>query len=253
MISIICSNLNSINWINGYLESINNQFYKKFDIHFIDAGSNDGSWEMIKKFSFRSGINPSYIIQKDCSIYEAWNIGCNKAETEYFMYVNTDDRLFPNALNIMSGYANNYNYIDVFYSPCLITNDMNHKSYNNLYDWPYFSINELLKRCICGPFPLVKLKSAIEVGLFSTEFPISGDYEMWLRMFSKGKKFLKINDPIGGYYLNPTGMSTNAKTLKKHLKEDDIIRKMYAHLYQENIEKEITEKSFLKKLLKYIS
>ena len=229
MITIICSNLNSLNWIDGYLESINAQFYKVFEIQFIDGGSTDGSWERIKKFEFRNGIKSSYIQENYCSIYKAWNIGYNKSNTEYCINVNTDDRLFPNGLEIMAVYAKKYKDIDVFYSPCLITDNKDHGNYSGIYDWPDFSKGELLKRCICGPFPLVKLRSAIEVGLFNSEFTISGDYEMWLRMASKGKRFMKIKEPIGGYYINPSGLSTNPKTLNEHLLEDEKLRRIYGN------------------------
>ena len=43
--------VDSLNWIDGYLECINTQFYEAFEIQFIDGGSTDGSWERICKFN----------------------------------------------------------------------------------------------------------------------------------------------------------------------------------------------------------
>jgi len=249
MITIICSNLNSIKWIKGYLECVNNLYLQEFHIHFIDAGSQDGSWKKIKDYKFREGIISHYTVNKNCSIYEAWNIGYKNSTTEYCMNLNTDDRLFPNALNILSKYTEIHTEIDVFYSPCLITNHYDHHHYNGIYDWVHFSKYELLKNCICGPFPMVRTKSILEVGLFNTNFNISGDYEMWLRLESKNKKFMKIKEPIGGYYLNPKGKSTNKQTFKNHLNEDATIRSMYNNkLNNKNNYIPNSIKSFLKRI-----
>ena len=228
MITLICSNFNSAKWISGYLTSINNQLYPEFDVHFVDGGSTDGSWDVIKNYKFRSGIKTKYSVRKGCSIYEAWNVGFGQAETEYCMNFNADDRLFPAALTVASEYIKNDSKTDVFYSPCFIVQDERHSAFMGMHDWVEFSKEELLKNCICGPFPVVKRQAAIDVGLFNPKFTISGDYEMWLRMEANGKKFKKIPEPLGSYYLNPTGVSSDPTKFDEHVKQDTAIRRMYA-------------------------
>ena len=56
-VTIVCSTFNSAKWIDGYLESVNNQLEDEFDIIFVDAGSSDGSWETITNYQFRQGIS----------------------------------------------------------------------------------------------------------------------------------------------------------------------------------------------------
>lgn len=227
MITLVCSNFNSARWIEGYLNSVNEQLLPEFVINFVDAGSTDGSWDTIKKFKFRDGIKVNYDVKEGCSIYEAWNRGFALAETEYCMNFNTDDRLFPTALTVMSEYIKRYPSVDVLYSPCFVVTDTNHSPFVGLHDWVEFSKEELLKNCICGPFPVVRRQSVIDVGLFDPEFTISGDYEMWLRLESRGKKFLKIKEPVGSYYSNPEGISSNRETLQEHVRQDMKIRSMY--------------------------
>ena len=224
MITLVCSTYNSNEWIDGYLESVNNQTLSYFNIHFIDAGSTDGSWEKINNFEFRVGISVKYTQEAGCSVYDAWNIGYSQAETPYCMNYNTDDRLFPTALTVMLEHAKINKDIDVLYSSCFVVDEPTHQNVVGLHNWAEFSKEALLANCIIGPFPLVKTES---VERFNPEFSISGDYEMWLRMESKGRTFKKIEEPIGKYYSNPKGISSNADTFKEHVIQDTKIREMY--------------------------
>lgn len=224
MITLICSTFNSNEWIDGYLESVNKQTLPHFNIHFIDAGSTDGSWLKITNFKFRVGISVKYTVETGCSVYDAWNIGYSQSETPYCMNYNTDDRLFPTALTAMLAHAKENPDIDVLYSSCFIVDEPTHKNIVGLHNWPEFSKEALLANCMIGPFPLVKTESVEE---FNSEFSISGDYEMWLRMESKGRTFKKIEEPIGKYYSNPKGISSNSDTFKEHVLQDTKLREMY--------------------------
>ena len=140
---------------------------------------------------------------------EAWNIGIEMAETDYYINVNTDDRLFRAALQTMLSYATAYPDADVLYSSCLVCNDPAHSHISNLLNWPEFSHTELLEKCICGPFPLVRRDAIRKAGMFDPEYRCAGDYEMWLRMSKLGNTFRKVPEFIGSYFDNPAGLSTS--------------------------------------------
>jgi len=225
-ISIICSNYNSAKWIDGYLQCINNQYYPNFEIIFVDAASTDGSIDTICKFKFKHNIKYR-IIKRDerISVYEAWNIGIQAAETDCVMNLNTDDRIFPSTLYTYCLYARHHPEIDIFYSPCFVTDKVDHSlptSYNN---WPEYSHEELLKACMCGPFPMVKKKAIEEAGMFDPKYTVSGDYAMWLKLSKMGKKFFRIVEPLGSYYHNPEGISI--ARMGDALKQDAELRKIY--------------------------
>lgn len=231
MITVLCSTYNSSKWIEGYLESINNQILEEFDIVFVDANSDDGSLQTIKDYTFREGINKTVIESETrVPIYEAWNIAINKSTTPYVINVNTDDRLYEGALLTYLGYAKAYTDVDVFYSPYIQVDDENHSRVSGFFMAPTPNHEQLLKGCYCGPFPMLKKSTIIEDGLFNPEYTISGDYEMWLRMSKKGRKFYRIQECLGSYYNNPTGMSTNreSKHWNEHLRQDAELRRVYA-------------------------
>lgn len=224
-ISIICSNYNSDRWIEEYLNIVNNQTNKNFDIIFIDAKSTDNSLQKIKEFNFTHPINKKIIeLNYKVGVYEAWNIGIKNCDTEYYMNYNTDDLLSLKAIEIYENYLVNFPFIDIFYGPCGFTDSRKADNFVGWGNWPEYSHEILLQYCLCGPFPLVKTKSAINAGLFNEFFVSSGDYEMWLRMSSKGYKFMKINETVGNFYTRPDSISANKETAQV---EDYLIKKRY--------------------------
>ena len=60
-ISVICSVYNSSQWLPLYLEAVNDQFERNFEIVFVDANSTDDSVQLIRDFEFREGIEAKLI------------------------------------------------------------------------------------------------------------------------------------------------------------------------------------------------
>jgi glycosyltransferase involved in cell wall biosynthesis len=228
VVTILCSNYNSAEWIDSYLQNINNQFLEEFDIIFVDANSTDGSLQSIKDFQFREGINNTIITSKErINVYEAWNKAIETATTPYVINLNTDDRLYPTGLLTYLAYAKVNPEADIFYGSCVVCGDMNHQNITGIFQWPEYSHETLLRMCIGGPFPMVRRDSLLEDGLFNPEYTISGDYEMWLRMSKAGRKFCKVVETVGSYYSNPKGISTDPKGMPEHIKQDTKLRSMY--------------------------
>ena len=232
MISVICSNYNSSNYIQNYCKYINSQLLHTFEVVFVDASSTDDSLQQFKDFSFRDGIEVTIIpVSSRVTVYEAWNTGIQNSKYDYVMNYNTDDKLFGNALLTFRSYIPLYPHIDVLYSNCFVSDDPNHNNLVSFHNWQDASdMKVLMQGCCCGPFPLLKKQTVIEHGLFNPDFWISGDYEMWCRMNSKGAKFKKLDEALGVYYKNPMGVSTmpNVDRHVEHVRQDTLIRSTYA-------------------------
>lgn len=227
-ITVYCSTYNSIQWIDGYLENINAQICQPFDLIFIDALSSDGSFERIKGFSFSDHINVSIYQPGHLSVYGAWNYAVDKSTTDYVMNFNTDDRLNFNALSIYQDEIKLNPDIDLFYG---IHNFVDSVGGRNLPIGDYWNnlTNSLLSKSEdklmftinpCGPFPLVKRRSLLKAGIFNEEYFSSADYDMWLKMFSMGMKFKRINKVIGDFLYRPSSVSqSRLKESEAHDKE----------------------------------
>lgn len=226
LISVICSVYNSSKWLDVYLNCANNQLEKEFEIIFIDANSSDNSVDIINNFNLRKGISKQIIKNSErITIYNAWNIGIKNASNPYIMNWNTDDLIYPSAIQTYSNYANKYPEIDLFYSPCCIINSQSYDSIVGLRNWPEHSHDLLLKFCYCGPFPLVKKTAVESVGYFNENYKSSGDYDMWLKLSKFGFKFKKISDIIGSFYQREDSVSVAGLELAQM--EDKEIQEKY--------------------------
>ena len=232
MISILCSSYNATSHIDRYLQYVNEQTLQSFEIIFVDANSTDDTLLKIMDYNFRQGISKKVVQASErIGIYAAWNIAIECSSHDYVMNYNTDDKLYKNSLATYATYARLHPEVDVIYSDSFISNDPEHQHRSSWYGWADANKKEnLLAGCCVGPYPLLKKSTIVEAGMFNTSFKISGDYEMWCRLNSKGKKFLKIDEVLGTYYHNPEGVSTQhtQERLNAHLAEDNSIRSTYA-------------------------
>jgi glycosyltransferase involved in cell wall biosynthesis len=125
MITLLCSAYNSSTHIDQYLEHVNNQTLREFEIIFVDANSSDDTLQKIKDYQFRVGITKKVFgADQRIGIYEAWNRAIEHSSHDYVMNYNTDDKLFPSALQTMATYASIYPEVDVLYSNSFISRAM---------------------------------------------------------------------------------------------------------------------------------
>ena len=225
-ITIICSNYNSDKWINEYLNYLNNQTDKNFEIIFIDAKSTDNSLTTIKNFANSSNIKSKIIeCEERIGIYAAWNIGIKNATTEYIMNYNTDDMIYSHAISTYNNAIKNYSEAEIIYGPCGFVKTRNISDFFNFANWPEYSHEIMMQMCICGPFPLVRKKVFEKFGYFNESFVSSGDYEMWARLSRMGCKFQKIPEIIGSFYFRDD--SIHQSNAQKARQEDILIQQTY--------------------------
>lgn len=89
-ISIITTCFNSDKSIAYCLQSVYSQTYKNIEHILIDGGSNDSTFQILKKHKLKK---KKIIIAKNSSIYEAINLGINNSSGEYILILNSDDIL----------------------------------------------------------------------------------------------------------------------------------------------------------------
>lgn len=99
LVSIIIPIYNLKKYIKHCLESVVNQTYKELEIICIDDGSTDGSAEIIKSMA-ESDPRIKYIYQENAGVSAARNKGLDTATGEYVMFVDGDDYLHYQAVEI---------------------------------------------------------------------------------------------------------------------------------------------------------
>ena len=90
LISIIVAVYNGENYLNQCIESIVNQTYKELEIIIVDDGSNDSSYNIIKKYGERDD-RIKIIHQLNGGVSMARNAALDVAKGEYIAFIDQDD------------------------------------------------------------------------------------------------------------------------------------------------------------------
>ena len=99
MVSVIVPIYNAEKYIEKCILSILNQTYFDFELILIDDGSTDQSYNISKKYA-EMDRRIVFYHQKNCGVSYARNVGIQLSTGEYVMFVDADDRLEKNAIEI---------------------------------------------------------------------------------------------------------------------------------------------------------
>lgn len=168
-LSIIIPVYNAESYLKSCVYSILNQDYQNYEIILINDGSKDRSGficDELKKEDSRIKV----FHKTNSGVSSTRNIGIENANGEWITFVDSDDELVPNALNLLINQTdNNYDLIDFAY--CIIQNDsvitpirkkkeviVNKKTfYRQLFNYPWYdfhgySVAKLYKKDILNKF-----------------------------------------------------------------------------------------------------
>lgn len=102
LFSIIVPIYNVEKYITECLESIINQPTKDYEIICVNDGSTDLSGEIVKNYQKKYGDKLVYVEQKNLGLSAARNTGNSIAKGDYICFVDSDDMLTDNALEVLS-------------------------------------------------------------------------------------------------------------------------------------------------------
>ena len=233
-LSIFCSIFKGAKFIHHYLEDITRQtIFNQCELILIDANSPDGEGLVISKY-LEKYENIKYIrLDKDPGLYACWNIAIKESSGQLLNNANLDDSKRIDALEIQSNYLNDNPDVDLVYADSLISNLINCDydkalvSSRYRYNFPDFSIANLID---CNPphqSPVYRKKLHDKFGYFDDNYRSAADSEFWLRCASGGSNMRKIEDVLGVYYNNPIGVSTNPGNDDWKIREEVEIRDKY--------------------------
>ena len=96
LVSVVISSYNHEHYLAEAIQSVLAQTYPHFEVIVVDDGSTDGSWNVAQSFS---GVR--CIQQENAGTPAATrNRGLQESRGEYVVFLDGDDRLLPNALEI---------------------------------------------------------------------------------------------------------------------------------------------------------
>lgn len=237
--SIYCSLFKGEKFIQGYIEDMLRQTIFS-DIEFVllncDSPENEEKYllPLYQKYD-----NIKYVkLDSDPGLYQAWNIAIGLCSSDIIGNWNIDDRKSPNSIEILYNRLLKKPNIDVVYGITYVSHIANEKyeqnEYNLIYPYLPHSLENLLRNNSPHCMPLWRKSLHDRFGYFDESYISAADGEFWLRCAFGGAKIELVNHPVGLYYENPTGRSTNPEHLQKCLEEVKRSRLPYLAMLQKN-------------------
>jgi glycosyltransferase involved in cell wall biosynthesis len=241
-ISFITSVYKGEEFIEGFIQDITRQtiFKEKCELVLVNCNSPENEEEIILKYQKLYPDNIKYIkLDYDPGIYGAWNTAIKECSGEFISNANLDDR---HAVDFAEKFAKLLvldKDVDCVYTENLVTMNphetfKNNSSNGQVYTVEEFSLEAMLRGNPPHCMPMWRKSLHEKNGYFDEKYKSAGDWEFWLRCSFNGSKYLKYTtEPLGLYYFNPKGISTNQENNSWKKQEEKEVFKKYMSLYKE--------------------
>ena len=219
-ISLITSVYKANDYIEQLMEDVTRQtiFEEKCEwiILNVDPVGEEFDEEVILRYVEKYPNNIVYKrLEEDPGIYDTWNMGIQMCTGEFVTNVNCDDRRPAHAYERQAKMLLANPDVGLVYNDSYVTHEPNimwedvDPNRTQKYNFEQFSKEAMLRANLPHNNPMWRKSIHDEFGYFNQYYKSAGDWDMWLRAAFGGVKFKKIPEPLGVYYFNPTGMSTN--------------------------------------------
>lgn len=157
--SIVLPTYNVASYIERCLKSLQNQTYTDFEMIFVDDCGEDGSITIVEQYQQQDPRIRVIKNKRNLGTYHARRVGVASARGEYIVFVDPDDELNPELLNLASEVLEEKEYDIVFYG---VRVEPKPKFYQNkIYDLPLTNESSVLnavykkrgKRLVWGATP----------------------------------------------------------------------------------------------------
>ncbi len=205
LISILIPCYNGEKYIDTCLQSCVNQTYKNIEIIVINDGSTDKSELLLEQWT-KKDKRIKYYYQKNSGLGETRNILIEKANGQFFSFVDIDDTIPENAMELLALNSNDGNN-DIIVGRSRI---VYHSLINDTISLPFFPswrhINNMsnghyVKSNICTPWAcLIKKEYFLKQNIKFIRGKVFEDFGVMTYLFLNTKKFYFIKNIVYNYH-----------------------------------------------------
>ena len=224
-ISIITPCYNSGLYLTGAIESVrkyNGKYH--YEIILIDDGSTDEYTLKVLK-TLQNEDNITLISQKNSGAAAARNAGCHIAKGEYLLFLDSDNKIYPEYIEEGIDFLKENTDFGVFYGKPKFIGDGSRYG----FDVAEFDIDIIIFRNYVDMCAVVRKKAFDDACGFDESLKRFQDYDLWLSIYEKNWKFHFVDKKLYEYRIlenSITGKSENenlgaqvhAAILYKHYK-----------------------------------
>lgn len=206
MISIIIPNYNQGQFLLEAIESALNQTYDDFEVIVVNDGSTDNSLEIVRKYPVR------IIDQTNKGLASARNTGIMNSKGDYLLFLDADDILLENCLEVIARTIKETNSEVI--SPSFKCFGLNN---DQIILIPNPTIEDFKQGNRVGYCSAIKRETLLEVGGYNPKMVWGAeDYDLWFDLLKRGKKITTIPEILWLYRTKHSSMWTETQ---KHQKE----------------------------------
>ena len=206
LVSIVTPCYNAAPFIRRTIESVLSQDYPHIEYIVMDAGSTDGTVEILQSY----GARLNYVSEPDGGAAEAINRGFLRSIGTIFAWLNADDVYLPGAVTTAVRYLTQSPQSGVVYGEGIWV-DENDAVLGRYPTQPY-SAAGLERECfICQPAAWMTRAAFESVGMLDPKLVCSFDYDLWIRL-SRTYPFLSAPETLAR-----SRMHSQNKSLKQRL------------------------------------
>ena len=197
LISIIVACYNGEKTIRRLMQSIADQTFVDYELVLVDGLSTDSSVDIVKSYNME---NLTLICESDKGIFDAMNKGIALSKGSWIIFMGVDDWFCDK--DVLSFFAEKMRNTDVE----LITGDIvfeNGYRYSSVFARKILFINSIHHQ---GAFYRGDIISG---ELYNTDYTVSSDYELNLKMYLQGCKAISFKKDIS--FVGVSGVSSFGK------------------------------------------
>ena len=211
-VSILIPTYNRANLVPRAIESVLAQTYKDFEIIVVDDGSTDHTAQVLEAYKDRI----KYIYKPNGGVSSARNLGLKHANGDFLVFLDSDDIIYPEKLQIQSDYLAKHPQIDVVCSAWKeIDNDNLSIERDYKPEKPEKILEKLIWESYAFPIHAAMLRRSClkKVPEFDTNLPASEDTDFWVRLALAGYKFGCTPELVCEYIKTPNSLSQDKALL----------------------------------------
>ena len=216
-VGVIVSLYRSEAFLPFFLKSLKRQtIFSESQIYVGAVQPSDFELELLNQFSSENSNVNLEVFDYRAGIYEVWNHGVKQTSSQFLTNMNVDDLRRDDSLELQAQFLKNHASIDVAYQDVYLSFEANAEwalieGVGLSTSLPHVSL-PMMNLGFNPPHnaPMWRRRVHDEVGLFNETFRSAGDFDLWVRAFINGSKFLKMGEIHASYYFNPEGISTTA-------------------------------------------
>lgn len=207
-VSIVTISFNQGPYMEQALCSVLEQDYPNIEYIVVDAGSTDGSREIIERYKNRIA---KVIFEPDNGAADGLNKGFRFASGEVFAFLNSDDYLLPGAVSRMVRAFNRYPSADIISGHAHVIDGEGNILYNE-FSKP-FSLRSYLSGCgmLIQQSTYFRAEAYRRTQGFNTSNITCWDGELMVDMAVTGARFRLLNQFIACFRIHPQSVSGSGR------------------------------------------